>query len=145
MNGLNRFLRIWKCFHLCDFLADGTHFSPTSSENGKFKYITSKNIKEYGFDFSNLTYINQTSHSKIYNRCPVKYGDILYIKDGATAGVAMINNLKEEFYLLSSVALIIPNPRIVIIPNLKKYLNFKMIKNNILTKCVNKINTRTYS
>ena len=33
-------------------------------------------------------------------------GDVLYIKDGVTTGIAMVNTLDEEFTLLSSVALL---------------------------------------
>ena len=42
----------------------------------------------------------------IYARCPVRKGDVLYIKDGANTGFATINTLDEEFSLLSSVAVL---------------------------------------
>jgi type I restriction enzyme S subunit len=83
---------------------DGTHFSPKNSEDGKYMYITAKNIKPYYIDLTKITFISEEDHQKIYSRCPVKKGDVLYIKDGATAGSAAINNFEEEFSLLSSVA-----------------------------------------
>ncbi|MEA5529941.1 restriction endonuclease subunit S [Dolichospermum sp. UHCC 0684] len=83
---------------------DGTHFSPKNSEDGKYMYITAKNIKPYYIDLTKITFISEEDHQKIYSRCPVKKGDVLYIKDGATAGIAAINNFEEEFSLLSSVA-----------------------------------------
>jgi len=92
--------------HVCTKLTDGTHFSPESYETGDFKYITAKNIKADGFDFSTLTYVNSDVHNEIYARCNPEYGDVLYIKDGATTGIAMINNLQEQFTMLSSVALL---------------------------------------
>lgn len=87
-------------------IVDGTHFSPASSDSGDYLYVTAKNIKEYGVDLSNISYISKEAHDSIYLRCPVKRGDVLYIKDGATAGIATVNDLECEFSLLSSVALI---------------------------------------
>ena len=76
-------------------------------------YVTAKNIKRDGLDLSNITYVTEDIHREIYNRCNPQKGDILYIKDGATCGISTINNLDEEFSLLSSVALIKPNKRIL--------------------------------
>jgi len=55
---------------------------------------------------SNATYISRQHHEEIYSRCNSEFGDVLYIKDGATTGVVTINNLKEPFSMLSSVALL---------------------------------------
>lgn len=98
---------------VCTKLTDGTHFSPESFGTGKFKYITAKNIKVSGFDFSNITYVPEKVHRPIYERCNPEFGDILYIKDGATTGIAMVNSLREEFSLLSSVALLKQNRNII--------------------------------
>ncbi|MDF2612350.1 MAG: EcoKI restriction-modification system protein HsdS [Clostridia bacterium] len=91
---------------MCIKLTDGTHFSPESYAVGDYKYVTAKNIKRSGFDFSNITYIKKEIHEGIYSRCNPEQGDVLYIKDGATTGIAMVNTLDEEFSLLSSVALL---------------------------------------
>ena len=90
-------------------ITDGTHNSPPNSSNGTYKYITAKNIKSSGIILDNITYVDETIHNEIYARCNPEYGDILYIKDGATTGVVTINNLDEPFSLLSSVALIKPS------------------------------------
>lgn len=87
-------------------LTDGTHNSPPSFPSGDYLYITAKNIKSDGIDLTNVSYVSKKIHNEIYSRCNPEYGDILYIKDGATAGVVTINNLKEPFSLLSSVALL---------------------------------------
>ena len=81
-------------------------------------YITAKNIKRKGIDLSNVTYVDEDVHREIYSRCDPQKGDILYIKDGATCGISTINDLDDEFSLLSSVALIKPNMNI-----LNSYLN----------------------
>ena len=98
---------------VCTKLNDGTHFSPESFETGEYKYITAKNIKMSGFDFSNITYVSEEVHRPIYERCNPEYGDVLYIKDGVTTGIAMVNTLEEEFTLLSSVALLKQDRRIM--------------------------------
>ena len=69
---------------VCTKLNDGTHFSPESFETGKYKYVTAKNIKASGFDFTNITYVPEEVHRAIYERCNPELGDVLYIKDGAT-------------------------------------------------------------
>jgi type I restriction enzyme, S subunit len=113
------------------WITDGTHYSPKNTSIGKYKYITAKNIKPYLLDLSNISYISNEDHKEIYQRTPVKKGDILYIKDGATTGIAAINTLEEEFSLLSSVALIRPNEYI---NNsfLTYYLNSRVGKQNFL-------------
>lgn len=99
----------WMWLRLKDLalkLTDGTHHSPVNSESGEFKYVTAKNIKETGVSLQNVTFVTREVHEEIFARCNPEYGDILYVKDGATTGVATINDLREPFSLLSSVALI---------------------------------------
>lgn len=91
---------------LCLKITDGTHHSPPNGDKGDFMYISAKNIKEYGVDLSDVTYVSQEIHDEIYSRCDPIKGDILFIKDGATTGVVTINDLDVPFSLLSSVALI---------------------------------------
>ena len=90
---------------VCMKLLDGTHFSP-KSKDGPFKYVTSKNIRNEGLDLGNINYVSEKEHREIFKRCPVEYGDILLTKDGASTGACCKNTLKEEFSLLSSVALL---------------------------------------
>ena len=98
---------------VCTKLNDGTHFSPESFSMGDYKYITAKNIKASGFDFSNITYVPEAVHRPIFERCNPEQGDVLYIKDGATTGIAIVNTLKEEFTFLSSVALLKQNRNVI--------------------------------
>ena len=102
-----------KLVEVCTKLNDGTHFSPESFETGDYKYITAKNIKLGGFDFSNITYVPEVVHRPIFERCNPEKGDVLYIKDGVTTGIAMVNTLDEEFTLLSSVALLKQNRKLM--------------------------------
>ena len=120
---------------VCIKLNDGSHFSPESFETGDYKYVTAKNIKFSGFDFSNITYVPEAVHRPIFDRCNPEFEDVLYIKDGATTGVAIVNTLDEEFTLLSSVALLKQDRSIMngyflatLLNNKDMYLN---IRNNM--------------
>jgi type I restriction enzyme S subunit len=90
-------------------ITDGTHHSPANFPTGDFKYLSAKNIKSWGIDLSDVTYVPAAIHDEIYARCDPELGDILFIKDGATTGVLTINTLDEPFSLLSSVGVIKPS------------------------------------
>jgi type I restriction enzyme S subunit len=109
---------------VCSKIQDGTHFSPKQQSNsGDYKYITAKNIKVQGIALKEITYVSEEVHREIYNRCNPEKGDVLYIKDGATTGIATVNTLDEEFSLLSSVALLKPIRDCLDSRFLKWYLN----------------------
>ena len=99
----------WEWVRLRDIsskIVDGTHHSPPNQITGAYMYVTAKNIKSDGVHLDNITYVSENVHKEIYSRCNPEMGDILYIKDGATTGIVTINNIKQEYSLLSSVALI---------------------------------------
>ena len=98
---------------VCSKITDGTHNSPPNTPKGEYKYITAKNIKPWGLDLNEITYVSSEIHKEIYSRCNPCLGDVLYIKDGATTGIAILNPLSEEFSLLSSVALLKPDKRLL--------------------------------
>lgn len=98
------------CGKLSVKIQDGTHFSPTIRGND-YLYVTSKNIRFGYLDISTADRIDATQHEAIYKRCDVKYGDLLLTKDGANTGNAALNNLTEQFSLLSSVALLRFDPK----------------------------------
>ena len=84
-------------------ITDGTHHSPKNFPHGEYKYITSKNVREFRLDLKDLTYVDKDVHDEIYSRCDVKKYDVLYVKDGVNTGLAATNTLDEPFSLLSSV------------------------------------------
>ncbi len=103
----------WKTARLgdvCEKITDGTHHSPVNGPVGDFMYVTAKNIKPWGLDLNDISYIDAKTHREIYARCDVRKNDILYIKDGATTGRATLNTRDEEFSLLSSVGVLRPGP-----------------------------------
>jgi type I restriction enzyme S subunit len=90
---------------------------------GDFKYVTAKNIRPWGLDMTDMSYVDAKTHQEIYARCPVERNDVLYIKDGATTGLAVVNPLDEQFSMLSSVALLKPNRKALDSSYLKYWLN----------------------
>ena len=119
-----------KLEEICDKITDGTHLSPKNDPVGDYMYVTAKNIKKDGIIFDNITYVDKETHKCIYSRCNPEYGDVLYIKDGVTTGVATINTVYEEFSLLSSVALL-KTSNSIINYYLKYILNMPTMYNNI--------------
>lgn len=113
---------------VCEMITDGTHHSPSNGAVGEFKYVTAKNIRKHGLDLSNITYVDAATHREIYKRCPVKPGDVLYIKDGATTGLAIVNPLEEEFSMLSSVALLRPEGALLNAHFLRHQLNSRSLR-----------------
>lgn len=113
-------------------LTDGTHKSPSNINKG-IPYITAKHLGSGRLNFyASPTYISVEEHEKIFSRCNPAYGDVLYIKDGATTGIAAINIYDFEFSMLSSLALIKTKKYMLNEIYLVNYLNNERVKNTIL-------------
>lgn len=108
---------------ICSKITDGTHHSPINNTEGSFMYVTAKNIRRWGLDLTDITYVSEAVHNEIYSRCPVEQDDVLYIKDGVTTGIAAINTCSEPFSMLSSVALLKPIKEAIDSRFLKHWLN----------------------
>jgi len=113
-------------------ITDGTHYSPPNQPSG-IPYITAKHLKQDLIDFyCNPTYISQKDHEEIFSRCTPVRGDILYIKDGATTGIAAVNEYDFEFSMLSSLALIKPRKDSLNSYFLSCYLNNENVKKELI-------------
>jgi type I restriction enzyme S subunit len=75
---------------------DGTHDSPKYQESG-IHFVTQKNIKKNGFDFSNTNKITNEDHNKFYRRSNPESGDILISMIGANRGMSCIVNVETVF------------------------------------------------
>ncbi len=99
---------------VCATIQDGAHESPQkqfdSPGEGRFLYITSKNIRTNYLELKNVSYVERDFHDRIYPRCSPRVGDVLLTKDGANTGNVALNTIDEPFSLLSSVCLIKTNP-----------------------------------
>ena len=125
---------IWKKFgNICEKIFDGAHLSPKNSSMGDFMYITAKNIKIWGIDLSNVTYVTKEDHEKIYLHSDVRKNDILYIKDGATTGIATVNTLSEQFSLLSSVGVFRVNNNYILPEFICHFLNSPTTRDRMLS------------
>ena len=102
---------VWARFNqVCSKIQDGSHFSPKIQfdEPGKdrYLYITAKNIRDDGLDLSNVTYVDSNFYRFAASRCDPQINDVLLIKDGVKTGTLTVNNLREQFCILSSVSIL---------------------------------------
>lgn len=107
---MNNGWQIRKLDEVCTTIQDGAHESPKkqfdSPAQGRFLYITSKNIRTNYMDLTDVSYVEKDFHNKIYPRCQPRVGDVLLTKDGASTGNVTLNTIAQPFSLLSSVCLI---------------------------------------
>ncbi len=116
----------WKIENLsniCD-VRDGTHDSPKYISEG-YPLITSKNLTEYGLDFSDIKYISETDYKNISKRSKVDIGDILFGMIGTIGKPIIVDSIKE--FSIKNVALIkffdnSPIDRKYLLHYLKSYL-----------------------
>jgi type I restriction enzyme S subunit len=113
---------------LCKKITDGTHHSPPIVDSG-IPYVTAKHLKLTGLEFdAKPWYISEESHRAIFSRCNPEKNDVLYIKDGATTGLAAINEYDFEFSMLSSLALLKPDYKKITSEFLCMFLNHPRTK-----------------
>jgi type I restriction enzyme S subunit len=116
----------------CSKITDGTHHSPPVLEEG-IPYVTAKHLKSDGLKFfDDPWFVSPESHAEIFSRCNPEVGDVLYIKDGATTGIAAINQYDFDFSMLSSLALLKPNREVVSSEYLAAYLNNQRNKAHLI-------------
>jgi type I restriction enzyme, S subunit len=92
-----RWNRVRLC-EVCDNITDGTHDTPTRVASG-IPFITSKNIRAFEFDLSDLEFVTPETHREIIKRCNPRHGDVLYTNIGVNVGNAVANRLSFEFSL----------------------------------------------
>lgn len=98
---------------VCEEITDGSHFSPKSTNNEKYPYVTVRDIVNDEIDFINCKFINEEDYQiLIKNGCKPNLGDILFSKDGTVGKVSLIN-YEKEFVVLSSLAIIRPNHKLI--------------------------------
>lgn len=95
--------------HLAWSVKDGPHVSPKYSETG-IPFISGRNVRPEGIDFSTAKYIAPALHGTLSQRCKPEKGDVLYTK-GGTTGIARVNTYDIEFNVWVHVAVLklVPN------------------------------------
>ena len=104
---------------LCIKVTDGSHGTPKFADPG-YPFITVKNVSSV-INFGNCNHISESDYVKLERNCnPVK-GDVLFSKDG-TVGKVVEVNFSAKFIVLSSLAIIRPDPQKLDSKYLKYYL-----------------------
>ena len=96
---------------VCELITDGTHQTPTYSDNG-YIFLSSKNVTNGIIDWENIKYIPEELHKKLYERISPKIGDILLAKNGTT-GIAALVDKNIIFDIYVSLALLRPKKNIL--------------------------------
>lgn len=112
---------------ICSKITDGVHAKPEYTETG-VPFISVKDITTGALKFEKCKYISEEAHVKYFKRCNPEYLDILYTKVGATYGRPAIVDIKDEFSLYVSVALIKPKKDIINPYFLKEVMGNPVIK-----------------
>ena len=110
---------------------DGIHFKPKYVKSG-IPFATAKNISSGELDLSNTDYISENDYLEYKNKVNPKMGDLLLSKDG-TIGVSAINTTNKKFGLLSSIAVVKTNHKLV----RNEFLNYA-IENKYTQKQIRK-------
>ena len=92
----------------CKLITDGTHFSPTTVENG-WPYITAGDVHGIGLDYNSAKRISEEDFQLLVTQgCQPLKGDVLLVKDGATTGRVGFVDSDTPCVILSSVAMLRP-------------------------------------
>ena len=92
-------------------IADGTHFSPETIEEG-MPYITATDVRGKGIDFNETKKIRQKDYEALVAAgCKPQLNDILLVKDGATTGRVGLMIDDTDCVTLSSVAMLSPQKK----------------------------------
>lgn len=95
---------------LCSLITDGTHQTPTYSENG-YIFLSSKNVTTGKIDWDEVKYIPQELHEQLYKRLSPQKNDILLAKNGTTGICAKVDR-DVIFDIYVSLALLRPKSMI---------------------------------
>lgn len=93
---------------VCD-ITDGTHYTPPNI-GGPFPFLTVKDMTEDGLAFQDCSYVAEVEFVKARNAgaCP-SAGDVLFSKDGTVGKVHVVSS-EKPFAVLSSIAILRPDP-----------------------------------
>lgn len=108
-------------------ITDGVHAKPEYTATG-IPFISVKDITTGELVFDNCKFISEESHFKYTRRHKPEYGDILYTKVGATYGRPALVNVRKEFSIYVSVALLKPNREIIKSEFLKEVMATSAVK-----------------
>ncbi len=118
---------------VCVTITDGSHFSPAQSEEG-YAYVTVRDLQDGEINLSGAKRISEKSFLELSkNGCAPQLGDVLFSKDGTVGKVALVSN-SELFVVLSSIAILRPNTKVL----LPEFLAFVMQSPKFLADAIGK-------
>jgi type I restriction enzyme S subunit len=118
--------------NICLEITDGTHYTPKYKSEG-VPFLSVRNVKEDGFDLSEVKYISPDEHNKLIKRCKPEKGDIIYTKVG-TIGIAQVNTLNFEFSIFVSLALLKLKKDLVLPKYIEYILNSPSVRNQAYSR-----------
>lgn len=126
----------YKLKDICLTVTDGSHFSPKAQNQG-YPMLSVKDMKEYGFDYTNCKRISEEDFAKMKNNdCVPLKDDVLVAKDGSYLKEIFVCEQNREEAILSSIAIFRPNKNIVNPYYLCYLLKSPKLYNYISTNCV---------
>ena len=96
----------------CQLVTDGTHYTPPNLGDG-YPFLTVKDMTNAGLNFDDCSRISRSEFQKAFdgNSVPL-LGDVLFSKDGTVGKVHVVNE-SDRYAVLSSIAILRPNPSIL--------------------------------
>ena len=115
LNNNEKGLDIVSIDELCTLIKDGTHQTPTYTEDKQngFKFLSSKDVMTQKICWDDIKYIPAELHEKLYATIQPQRNDILMSKNGVNYGVAAVNDTDEIFDIYVSLALLRPRTDMV--------------------------------
>ncbi len=115
LNDNEKGLDIVSIEELCALIKDGTHQTPTYTEDKQngFKFLSSKDVMTQKICWDDIKYIPAELHEKLYATIQPQRNDILMSKNGVNYGVAAVNDTDEVFDIYVSLALLRPRTDMV--------------------------------
>ena len=125
----------YKLEDICSVITDGSHWSPPKKA-GEYYMASVKDMSLNGFDYSNCKTISESDFkSLVGNGCRPEKGDVLVAKDGATMlKYSFVADGLNNLVVLSSIAIIRPDPTFVYPEYLNYYFRRKDFKENAIRK-----------
>lgn len=117
----------WKTYklgELCTKITDGAHQSPKSLKTGGFPMASVKDLTFFGLNLETSRKISEADFENLVRQgCKPEIGDVLIAKDGNTAlDTVCVQSKSQNVVLLSSVAILRPDPEFITSNYLKFYL-----------------------
>jgi len=111
----------YKLGDLCTKITDGAHNSPAEVSEG-YPMFSVKDMQENGFNYSDVKKISIFDLEKLVKAdCKPLKDDVLIAKDGSYLKHVFVCDEEKEEVILSSIAILRPNKKIIA-PHFLKYL-----------------------